>query len=106
VLYLGAVAELSHALPGGGRIQMLGIAGISVALGLIRMPAYLRPICTLAGLLIFVAFPVNAQALSPPGPAGLAVVYVAYFLLPMLIGASLTRLLALMRSEPQPDELD
>lgn len=83
---------------------MLAIAGLSVALGLIRMPPGLRPVCVLAGLLVFVAFPANAQALSPPGPAGLAIVFVAYFLLPMLIGASLARLLGLM--QPGPDELD
>ena len=106
VLYLGAIAELSHALPGGGRLQMLAIAGLSVALGLIRMPVGVRPVCVLAGLLVFVLFPINAQALSPPGPAGLAIVFVAYFLLPMLIGASLARLLALMRPAPEPDDLD
>ncbi len=104
VLYLGAIAELSHALPGGGRLQMLAIAGLSVAVGLIRMPAGVRPVCVLAGLLVFVAFPLNAQALSPPGAGGLAIVFAAYFLLPMLIGASLARLLGLMR--PEPDELD
>jgi hypothetical protein len=94
------VALLAHALPGGGRVQMLGLAGLSVAVGLIRMPAGLRLVCTLAGLLLFVAVPVNARALSPPGAAGLGLVFAAYFLLPMLIGASLTRLLSLMRSEP------
>jgi hypothetical protein len=100
LLYLATVAELSLLLPGGGRVQMLLIAAVSLALGLIRAPRGIRLLATLTAAVVFISVPANDLGLVPAGGPGRGLVWAAYFLLPMLIGASLARAVAILRTGP------
>jgi hypothetical protein len=98
LIYLGAVVEVSLLLPEEDRIQVVAMAGLSVAFGMVGAPRGVRLLTTLVAALLYVSLDPGAEGLIPGGNVGRGLTWAAYFLLPMLIGASLARAVTLLRA--------